>query len=315
ALRTASVETDYVARIVGDVRLARPMKVAIDCGNGVAGAVAPRLFRALGCAVTALFCEVDGRFPNHHPDPAQPKNLQALIECVRDSDAELGLAFDGDGDRLGVVTKDGQIIWPDRQLMLLAEGVLKAEPGSEVIYDVKCSRHLARHIQAHGGVPMLWRTGHSLIKAKLKETGAPLAGEMSGHIFFKHRWYGFDDGLYAAARLLELLSQTDDASARLNALPNAVNTPELQLPMREGEHFEFVEQLKREGRFPDAREMITLDGLRVEYEDGFGLARPSNTTAVVVLRFEADSAQALARIQADFRRALWAIKPDAILPF
>jgi phosphomannomutase/phosphoglucomutase len=315
ALRTADVTDAYIARIVGDVKLARPMKIAVDCGNGVAGAFAARLYRALGCEVIELFCEVDGTFPNHHPDPAHPENLQDLIRCLRETDAELGLAFDGDGDRLGVVTKDGQIIYPDRQLMLFARGVLADVPGAQIIFDVKCSRHVAAQIRAHGGQPLMWRTGHSLIKAKLKETGAPLAGEMSGHIFFKHRWYGFDDGMYAGARLLELLSRERDPSAVLNALPNAASTPELQLKTAEGENFRLVERLQREAKFTDAREVITIDGVRVEYADGFGLARPSNTTPIVVLRFEADNAAALARIQADFRRALLAVKPDAALPF
>jgi phosphomannomutase/phosphoglucomutase len=314
-LRQAQVADDYVARITRDVKLARPMKIAIDCGNGVAGATAPRLYRALGCQVTELFCEVDGTFPNHHPDPAHPENLQDLIRCLREGDAEIGLAFDGDGDRLGVVTKDGCIIFPDRQMMLFARGVLEQRPGAEIIFDVKCSRHLATTIRAHGGRPVMWRTGHSLIKAKLKESGAPLAGEMSGHIFFNDRWYGFDDGLYAGSRLLELLSAVQDPSALLNALPDAAGTPELHLKTAEGENFTLVERLKAQARFDTAREVITIDGVRVEYEDGFGLARPSNTTPVVVLRFEADSPQALARIQAEFRRALAAVKPDAQLPF
>jgi phosphomannomutase/phosphoglucomutase len=314
-LREVDVAEAYLARIVGDVKLARPMKIAVDCGNGVAGGFAPRLHRALGCEVIELYCDVDGRFPNHHPDPAHPENLQDLIRCLRESDAEIGLAFDGDGDRLGVVTKDGQIIYPDRQLMLFARGVLAEVPGAEIIFDVKCSRHVAAQIRAHGGKPTMWRTGHSLIKAKLKETGAPLAGEMSGHIFFKHRWYGFDDGLYAGARLLELLSRERDSSAVLNALPNAASTPELHLKTAEGENFTLMQRLKREARFERAREVITIDGVRVEYDDGFGLARPSNTTPVIVLRFEADSDAALARIQADFRRALLAVKPDAALPF
>ena len=314
-LEQADIADAYRARIVGDVKLARPMKVAIDCGNGVAGATAPALYRALGCEVTELFCEVDGTFPNHHPDPAHPENLEDLIRCLQRTDAEIGLAFDGDGDRLGVVTKDGQIIWPDRQLMLFARGVLAEQPGAQIIFDVKCSRHVAAQIREHGGQPLMWRTGHSLIKAKLKETGAPLAGEMSGHIFFKHRWYGFDDGLYAGARLLELLSRVADPSALLDALPNASSTPELQLKTAEGENFALVERLKQEARFDAAREVITIDGVRVEYADGFGLARPSNTTPIVVLRFEADNDAALARIQADFRRALLAVKPDARLPF
>jgi phosphomannomutase/phosphoglucomutase len=314
-LRAVDVADAYVARIAGDVKLARKMKIAIDCGNGVAGAIAPRLYRALGCEVIELFCEVDGRFPNHHPDPAHPENLQDLIRCLRETDAELGLAFDGDGDRLGVVTKDGRIVYPDRQMMLFARGVLAARPGAEIVFDVKCSRHLAAQIRAAGGRPTMWRTGHSLIKAKLKESGAPLAGEMSGHIFFNDRWYGFDDALYAGARLLELLAREREPSAVLNALPDAASTPELHLKTAEGENFTLVERLKSETKFAAAREVITIDGVRVEYDDGFGLARPSNTTPVVVLRFEADSPQALARIQADFRRALLAVKPDAELPF
>ena len=315
ALRQSDIADRYVERIKGDAKLARPMKIAIDCGNGVAGAIAPRLYRALGCEVIELFCEVDGTFPNHHPDPAHPENLQDLIRCLRETDAEIGLAFDGDGDRLGVVTKGGSIIFPDRQMMLFARGVLKQRPGAEIIFDVKCSRHLAAQIRAFGGKPTMWRTGHSLIKAKLKETGAPLAGEMSGHIFFNDRWYGFDDGLYAGSRLLELLSAVKDPSAELEGLPDATSTPELHLKTAEGENFSLVERLKSEAKFSAARELITIDGVRVEYADGFGLARPSNTTPVVVLRFEADSPQALSRIQEDFRSALLAVKPDAKLPF
>jgi phosphomannomutase/phosphoglucomutase len=314
-LHTADIRDAYFQRIGGDVRLARPMRIAVDCGNGVAGAVAPALYRMLGCEVIELFCDVDGRFPNHHPDPAHPENLQDLIRCLRESDAELGLAFDGDGDRLGVVTKDGHIVFPDRQMMLFARGVLREHPGAEIIFDVKCSRRLAREIAAAGGRPTMWRTGHSLIKAKLKETGAPLAGEMSGHIFFNDRWPGFDDGMYAGARLLELLSREADPSAALNALPDAVSTPELHLQTEEGENFALVERLRQQAKFDSAREIVTIDGIRVEYADGFGLARPSNTTPVLVLRFEADDAAALARIQGEFRRALLAAKPDARLPF
>jgi phosphomannomutase/phosphoglucomutase len=305
----------YIARIVGDVKLARPMKVAIDCGNGVAGAVAPALFRALGCEVTELFCEVDGSFPNHHPDPAHVENLQDLIRCLRETDCEIGLAFDGDGDRLGVVTKQGEVIFPDRQLMLLAAEVLERQPGATIIYDVKCTRNLDGWIRAHGGVPMMWRTGHSLVKARLKETGAPLAGEMSGHIFYKDRWYGFDDGLYAGARMLEILSRHPDPGAVLSALPDSPTTPELQLRCAEGEHFRLVEALRANARFEGASRVIDIDGIRVEYPDGFGLARPSNTTPVVVLRFEADDAAALARIQAQFRAAILALRPGAALPF
>jgi phosphomannomutase/phosphoglucomutase len=314
-LRSADVTEAYFARITGDVKLVRPMRIAVDCGNGVAGAFAPRLYRALGCEVTELFCEVDGTFPNHHPDPAHPENLQDLIRALRQTDAEIGLAFDGDGDRLGVVTKDGQIIWPDRQMMLYARAVLAQRPGAQIIFDVKCSRHLGAQIRAHGGEPLMWRTGHSLIKAKLKETGAPLAGEMSGHIFFNDRWFGFDDGMYAGARLLEILSRHADPSAVLNALPNATSTPELHLKTAEGENFTLMDKLRAQAKFPGAREVITIDGIRAEYDDGFGLARPSNTTPVVVLRFEADNEAALARIQSEFRTALLAVQPDAALPF
>ena len=305
----------YAARLVGDIRMARPMKIAIDCGSGVAGAVAPGLFRALGCEVDELFCEVDGTFPNHHPDPAEPKNLQDLIKHVAESDCELGLAFDGDGDRLGVVTKSGQIIWPDRQLVLFARDVLERNPGATIIYDVKCSRHVGLSVEAAGGAALMWKTGHSLVKAKLAETGAPLAGEMSGHIFFKERWYGFDDGLYTGARLLEIVSRFADACAPLEALPQDVSTPELKLEMEEGQPFALVKALQDQGQFPDAKRVITIDGVRAEYADGFGLARPSNTTPVVVLRFEAQSAQALERIQADFRRELSKLAPNATLPF
>ncbi|MEK7232042.1 MAG: phosphomannomutase/phosphoglucomutase [Pseudomonadota bacterium] len=313
--RTADVAADYSARIAGDVKLARPMKIAVDCGNGVAGAFAPELYRRLGCEVTELFCEVDGTFPNHHPDPSVPENLADLIATLRRGDIEIGLAFDGDGDRLGVVTRNGQIIYPDRQLMLFAADVLARNPGAQVIYDVKSTRNLKPWIEAHGGRPLLWKTGHSFIKAKLRETGAPLAGEMSGHIFFKERWYGFDDGLYAGARLLEILSRSADPSAALNAIPNAVSTPELQIKLKEGENFTLIERLQREAHFEGAREVIKIDGVRVEYADGFGLARSSNTTPVVVLRFEADNEKALQRIQEDFRRVLLAAKPDAVLPF
>ena len=314
-LDTVDLGQRYLDRITGDVRLARPMRVAIDCGNGVAGAYAPALFRALGCEVTELFCEVDGTFPNHHPDPAHPENLEDLMRCLRETDCEIGLAFDGDGDRVGVVTKRGSIIWPDRQLMLLAADVLSRNPGAQIIYDVKCSRNVARWVRSHGGEPLMWRTGHSLVKAKLRETGAPLAGEMSGHVFFNERWYGFDDGLYAAARLLEVLSRHADPGAVLEALPDSPATPELQLPTAEGENFTLVESLRAGARFEGATEVITIDGVRAEYPDGFGLARASNTTPVVVMRFEADTPAALARIQAQFRAEILRIKPDAALPF
>lgn len=314
-VRSVQIADAYVERIARDVKLARPMKIAIDCGNGVAGAIAARLYRSLGCQVQELFCEVDGTFPNHHPDPAHPENLQDLIQCLRQTDAELGLAFDGDGDRLGVVTKDGRIIYPDRQIMLFARDVLARHPGAEVIFDVKCTRNLAPWIRRLGGRPTMWRTGHSLIKAKMRETGAPFAGEMSGHLFFNDRWYGFDDGLYGGARLLEIVSREGDPSALLNGLPDAICTPELHLKTAEAENFELVERLRARARFEGAQQVITIDGVRVEYADGFGLARPSNTTPVVVLRFEADNRQALARIQADFRRAILEVQPSAQLPF
>ncbi|WP_261540812.1 phosphomannomutase/phosphoglucomutase [Burkholderia multivorans] len=305
----------YIDRIVGDVKLARPLKLVVDAGNGVAGPLATRLFKALGCTLVERFTDIDGTFPNHHPDPAHPENLQDVIQALKDTDAELGFAFDGDGDRLGVVTKDGQIIYPDRQLMLFAEEVLSRNPGAQIIYDVKCTRHLAQWVKSKGGEPLMWKTGHSLVKAKLRETGAPLAGEMSGHVFFKDRWYGFDDGLYTGARLLEILAKTADPSAVLNALPDAMSTPELQLKLEEGENFSLIEKLQKEAKFDGADEVVTIDGLRVEYPDGFGLARSSNTTPVVVLRFEAETQDGLKRIQDDFRRVLTAAKPDVKLPF
>jgi phosphomannomutase / phosphoglucomutase len=313
--RTHDIKQAYIERITSDVKLARPMKIAVDCGNGVAGAVAGDLYRAMGCDVIELFCEVDGHFPNHHPDPAHPENLQDLIRCLQETDAQLGLAFDGDGDRLGVVTKDGQIIYPDRQLMLFAKDVLMRHPNEQILYDVKCTRHLSGWIEHYGGKPLMWKTGHSLVKAKMRETGAPIGGEMSGHIFFKDRWYGFDDGLYAGARLLELLSRESDPNAVLNALPQSSSTPELHLHLKEGENVSLIDKLQKEARFPGARQIITIDGLRVEYADGFGLARSSNTTPVVVMRFEAETQEALARIQNDFRQVILNAKQDAVLPY
>ncbi|MDR3394381.1 MAG: phosphomannomutase/phosphoglucomutase [Parasulfuritortus sp.] len=315
AYRRYDIAPDYIARIVGDVKLARPMKIIVDAGNGVAGAYAPALFRAMGCQVEEMFCEVDGNFPNHHPDPSEPKNLADLIARLKVSDAEIGLAFDGDGDRLGVVTKNGRIIFPDRQLMIFAADVLSRNPGALIIFDVKSTRNLYQWIRDHGGEPMLWKTGHSLVKAQMKATGALLAGEMSGHVFFKERWYGFDDGLYTGARLLEYLSKQPDIDATLHGLPDSVNTPELHIKMQEGEPHRLIAQIRDSARFEGALEVITLDGLRVEYKDGFGLMRPSNTTPVIVLRFEADDAKALARIQDDFRRVLLAAAPHANLPF
>jgi phosphomannomutase/phosphoglucomutase len=311
---TRDVREDYLNRIVSDVKLARPLHVVVDCGNGVPGATAPELYRRLGCTVTELYCEVDGNFPNHHPDPSDPHNLEDIIATLK-REGDIGFAFDGDGDRLGVVTKAGNIIFPDRQLMLFAEDVLKRNPGAEIIFDVKSTRNLYSWIRSRGGRPTMSKTGHSFIKKKLQETGAPLAGEMSGHVFFKERWYGFDDAMYAGARLLEILSRTPDVSATLEQLPDAVNTPELHLKTAEGENYALIDKLKETATFKGAEQLITIDGLRVEYKDGFGLARPSNTTPVVVLRFEADDEPALKRIQEDFRRALLAVKPDAQLPF
>jgi len=313
--RTQNIASAYVERIAGDVKLARPLKIAVDCGNGVAGAFAPKLFSRLGCTVTELFCDVDGTFPNHHPDPSQPKNLQDLIRCLQTTDNELGFAFDGDGDRLGVVTKDGKVIYPDRQLMLFAADLLGRNPGAMVIYDVKSTRNLKPWVLRHGGKPLLWKTGHSLIKAKMKETGALLAGEMSGHTFFRERWYGFDDGLYAGARLLEILSRAADSSAPLHALPDSISTPELNVSCGGASPHAIIAKLADTAEFPDADDVIRIDGLRVEYADGFGLARASNTTPVIVLRFEADNETALRRIQNEFRRVFAASAPDVPLPF
>jgi len=313
--RAVDIAPAYLDRIVGDVKLARPIKIAVDCGNVVAGAFAPELYTRLGCTVVPLFCEVDGNFPNHHPDPSQPANLRDMIARLGQGDCELGLAFDGDGDRLGVVTRDGHIIYPDRQLMLFAADMLERNPGATVIYDVKSTRNLKPWITRHGGVPFLWKTGHSLIKGKMKEVHAALAGEMSGHTFFGERWYGFDDGLYAGARLLEILSRHADPSAVLDALPDALSTPELTVPCAEGEPQALIAKMAATETFPGSSEVIRIDGLRVEYADGFGLARASNTTPVIVLRFEADNAGALARIQNEFRGVLARAKPGVALPF
>ena len=313
--REHDIRETYLARVCSDIKPARRLHIAVDCGNGVAGAYAPALFRRLGCEVTELFCEVDGTFPNHHPDPAHPENLEDLKAALRRTGADVGFAFDGDGDRLGVVTREGNIIYPDRQLMLYAADVLSRKPGATIIYDVKCTRNLGPWISQHGGKPLLWKTGHSLIKAKLKESGAALAGEMSGHVFFKERWYGFDDALYVGARLLEILAREANPSALLDALPDAISTPELQLHCAEGEHYAVIAKLQREAKFPGAERIIDIDGLRVEYADGFGLMRASNTTPLIVLRFEADTTEALKRIQVQFRDVLLAAKPDAKLPY
>ncbi|SEP74735.1 phosphomannomutase/phosphoglucomutase [Nitrosomonas ureae] len=310
-----TIVSAYLERITQDIQLNRPLKIVVDCGNGVAGAFAPALYRGLGCQVTELFCDVDGSFPNHHPDPSVPENLSDVIHALRTTDAEIGLAFDGDGDRLGIVTKNGNIINADRQLMLFAADVLSRNPGGKIIFDVKCTRNLAPWISKHGGTPVMWKTGHSFIKAKLIEEKALLAGEMSGHLFFKERWYGFDDGLYAGARLLELMSRVADINATLNDLPDSLNTPEIQVRTTEGENHALIAQLQQQAVFSNPQQVITIDGLRVEYSDGFGLARASNTTPVIVLRFEADNEAALKRIQEDFRHNILQAKPDAQLPF
>lgn len=311
SVREANVLADYTARIVGDVKLARPMKIVVDSGNGIAGASAPGIFRALGCEVTELFSEVDGNFPNHHPDPSKPENLQDLINALQNSDAELGLAFDGDGDRLGIVTKGGNNIYPDRQMMLFARDVLSRVPGGQILFDVKCTQRLAPAIEAAGGVPLMYKTGHSLIKAKMKEVDSPLGGEMSGHIFFKERWFGFDDGTYAGCRLLEIVSRSPDANAVLDALPTSFSTPELNVACAEGEPAAVVEKLLALANFAAPAKVSTIDGLRVDWPDGFGLIRSSNTTPVVVLRFEGTTEAALARIAADMTALLKQAKPDA----
>lgn len=312
-VRSIDVLPAYRQRIVEDVRLARPMKIVVDCGNGVAGASAPGIFRALGCEVTELFSQVDGNFPNHHPDPSKPENLRDLIETLRRGDAELGLAFDGDGDRLGIVTREGQNIYPDRQLMLFARDVLSRNPGAPILFDVKCSQQLAPAIEAAGGQAVMYKTGHSLIKARMRELDSPLGGEMSGHVFFKERWYGFDDGTYAGARLLEILSRSSDVSAVLNALPSSHSTPELNVACAEGEPHRLMSNLIELGRqrWSGQAQLSTIDGLRVDWPDGFGLIRPSNTTPVLVLRFEGQTEEALHRIEEQMLILLRQVKPDA----
>jgi len=311
-IRAAHVDEDYAARIVGDVKLARPMKIVVDSGNGVAGASAPGIFRALGCEVTELFSEVDGNFPNHHPDPSKPENLEDLKAALAATGAELGLAFDGDGDRLGIVTRQGNNIFPDRQMMLFAQDVLSRVPGGTILFDVKCTQRLAPAIEAAGGVAEMFKTGHSLIKARMKEVDSPLGGEMSGHIFFKERWYGFDDGTYAGARLLEILSRSADPSAVLDALPTSFSTPELNVACAEGEPHSLVARLQSTV-FAAPAKVSTIDGLRVDWPDGFGLIRASNTTPVLVLRFEGHTPEALHRIETDMLALLKTVKPDAVV--
>ncbi|WP_126322407.1 phosphomannomutase/phosphoglucomutase [Candidatus Rickettsiella viridis] len=310
-----SILEDYMNRIVGDIKLKRSLRVVVDCGSGIAGVVAPELLRRLGCEVIELFCEVDGRFPHHHPDPSVPENLTDLIQAVAQHKADLGLALDGDGDRLGVVTNKGEIIWPDRQLMLYASDVLSRNPGALIIYDIKSTRNLVDVIKQQGGRSLMWKTGHSIVKAKLEESGALLAGEMSGHIFFKERWYGFDDGLYTAARLLEIIAKGNQSSSEVFvALPNSINTPELKLAITEDKKFAFMQAFQKEVEFPNAS-MSKIDGVRAEFSDGWGLVRASNTSPYLILRFEADSKEALQRIQALFAEALLARDPTFKLPF
>ncbi len=305
----------YLQRIVSDVKLERPMKVAVDCGNGVAGVIATQLFTALGCEVTELFCDVDGNFPNHHPDPSKLENLIDIKAAIKDKQLELGLAFDGDGDRVGVLDDQQNVIWPDRQMILYSEDVLSRNPGAEIIFDIKSSYHLGKAIEKMGGKPLMWKTGHSLIKAKMKETGALLAGEMSGHIFFKERWYGFDDGLYSAARMLELLSKKSGTTSEIfSQLPDSFNTPEIQVHFSEGEHYAFMEKFKNTADFGDA-EISTIDGMRVTWDKGWGLIRPSNTTPCLVLRFEADDESTLQTVQEKFRQQMLATDNTINLTF
>ena len=298
------IKSNYLSKIKENIGLQRLMEISIDCGNGSAGVCAEELFSSLGVKVNSLFCNIDGNFPNHHPDPSNPKNLIDLQQNLKNTSSELGLAFDGDGDRLGVVTKSGEIIYPDRQLLLFAEDVLINNPGATVIFDVKSTRHLFKWIEDKGGVPMIWKTGHSLIKAKMKKESALLAGEMSGHTFFADRWYGFDDGLYAGARLLEILSRYDNPSEILEALPKGFSTPEINIKLDEGAQHKLIKRLQKEAKFEGSLEVIMIDGLRVEYKNGFGLMRASNTTPVIVLRFEADAPDMLEKIKDQFRGVL-----------
>lgn len=309
-IRNVNILGPYRDRIVGDIKLARPLKIVVDSGNGVAGASAPGIFRAIGCEVTELYSEVDGDFPNHHPDPSKPENLRDLIAKLKETGADLGLAFDGDGDRLGIITRGGNNIYPDRQMMLFAQDVLSRVPGAPILFDVKCTQRLGPAIAAAGGKPMMYKTGHSLIKARMKEVDAPLGGEMSGHIFFKERWFGFDDGTYAGARLLEILSRHPDPSAVLDALPTSFSTPELNVKCEEGEPHRIVDELVKKARFPDAQ-VSTIDGLRVDWPDGFGLIRASNTTPVLVLRFEGHTEEAMHRIEKVMLDLLRTAKPEA----
>ncbi|MDY0248455.1 MAG: phosphomannomutase/phosphoglucomutase [Pseudomonas sp.] len=307
--------TTYLEHIRNDIALAKPLRVVVDCGNGVGGVIGPQLLEALGCTVIPLYCDVDGTFPNHHPDPGKPENLQDLIARVKSEKADIGIAFDGDADRLGVVTNTGEIIYPDRLMMLFAKDVVSRNPGADVIFDVKCTRRLSALISGYGGRPIMWKTGHSLIKAKMKETGALLAGEMSGHIFFKERWFGFDDGIYSAARLLEIISlDTRDVDHVFSAFPVSQSTPEITVAVTDENKFKIIERLQREAKWGDAS-ITTLDGVRADYPKGWGLVRASNTTPMLVLRFEGDTAEDLSKVQALFREQILTIVPDLNLPF
>ena len=314
--KTVDLEDQYLKRITSDINIKHPMKIAIDCGNGVAGELAPKLFKQLGCEVTELFCDIDGNFPNHHPDPSKPENLKDIIKCIADNNLDLGLAFDGDGDRVGVIDNKGTVIWADRQMILYSRDVISRNPDALIIYDIKCSRLLPQEIEKAGGQSEMWKTGHSFIKARIKETGALLGGEMSGHIFFKERWYGFDDALYAGARMLEILSQEDKpASDIFDALPDSINTPELTITFEnEGENFAFIEAFQNTASF-DGAKLTTIDGLRADYDNGWGLCRASNTTPSIVIRFEADDKVALKSIQDHFRNQMLAVNADLNLPF
>jgi phosphomannomutase/phosphoglucomutase len=315
AIISENILPNYLKTITTDINLARPLKIVVDCGNGIPGKVAPILYRALGCEVIELFCEVDGNFPNHHPDPTQLDNMQDLIQAVAKHKADLGLAFDGDGDRLGIITNQGELIWPDRQMIVFAQDILSRNSNAMIIYDVKCTGHLDKAIGQLGGRPLMWKTGHSLIKAKMRETGALLAGEMSGHIFFKERWYGFDDGMYAGARLLEIIARDGRSCSDIfQAIPNSVNTPELKISIAEEQKFPFIEKFVECAKFPTAK-LTTLDGLRADFADGWGLLRASNTMPCLIMRFEADNELALHRIQQQFCQQLLLIDANLTLPF
>jgi len=306
---------EYIGMISEDIHIVRPMKVVVDCGNGAAGELGPILLKTLGCEVIELFCDIDGTFPNHHPDPSKPENLSDLITAVQHYNADVGIAFDGDGDRIGVVDCKGKIIWPDRQMMLFAKEVLGLKPGAEVIYDIKCSRHLGEQIVKEGGRPIMWKSGHSFIKAKIKETGAVLAGEMSGHIFFNDRWFGFDDALYSASRLIEILSADTRNSDEVFAdFPDSINTPEITIELAEGESVALMEQLFAIANFNDGN-IINIDGMRVDFANGWGLVRASNTIPALVLRFEADDIETLKQIQSQFKELLHKVKPGLTIPF